>query len=172
VWHPADLPEELPQALQPVPAARKRFTTVANRMNYRKMSDQALAAAAALGELDVRPDDRVLIMLPDGPGFADAFAGTIQQGAVPLPVNPLLPARHCGSRGRGRCPTGNGLGGSDPCASRSRRRVTDTGRRTTGTLGSRAATALKRGVSTPLRVERVTTTTGVSYADCLSGDLV
>jgi len=108
VWHPADLPEELPHALQPVPAARKRFTTVANRMNYRKMSDQALAAAAARGKLDVRPDDRVLIMLPDGPGFADAFAGTIQQGAVPLPVNPLLPARHCGSHGRGRCPTGMG----------------------------------------------------------------
>ncbi|MDQ3761993.1 MAG: AMP-binding protein [Actinomycetota bacterium] len=40
----------------------------------------------------MRPDDRVLIMLPDGPGFAEAFAGAIQQGAVPLPVNPLLPA--------------------------------------------------------------------------------
>jgi acyl-CoA synthetase (AMP-forming)/AMP-acid ligase II len=61
-------------------------------MSYRKLSDQALAAAAALGELDVRPDDRVLIMLPDGPGFAEAFAGTIAQGAVPLPVNPPLPA--------------------------------------------------------------------------------
>ncbi|MEA2958999.1 MAG: long-chain acyl-CoA synthetase [Alphaproteobacteria bacterium] len=59
-------------------------------MSYRNLSDQALAVAAALGELDVRPDDRVLIMLPDGPGFAEAFAGTIQQGAVPLPVNPLL----------------------------------------------------------------------------------
>jgi acyl-CoA synthetase (AMP-forming)/AMP-acid ligase II len=61
-------------------------------MSYRKLSDQALAAAAALGELDVRPDDRVLIMLPDGPGFAEAFAGTIKQGAVPLRVNPPLPA--------------------------------------------------------------------------------
>jgi acyl-CoA synthetase (AMP-forming)/AMP-acid ligase II len=61
-------------------------------MSYRKLSDQALAAAAALGELDVRPDGRVLIMLPDGPDFAEAFAGVIQQGAVPLPVNPPLPA--------------------------------------------------------------------------------
>jgi acyl-CoA synthetase (AMP-forming)/AMP-acid ligase II len=40
----------------------------------------------------VRPEDRVLIMLADGPGFAEAFAGTIQHKAVPLPVNPLLPA--------------------------------------------------------------------------------
>ncbi|MDQ4092308.1 MAG: hypothetical protein M3143_02495 [Actinomycetota bacterium] len=39
----------------------------------------------------MRPDDRVLIMLLDGPGFAETFAGAIQQGAVPLPVNPLLP---------------------------------------------------------------------------------
>jgi acyl-CoA synthetase (AMP-forming)/AMP-acid ligase II len=31
-------------------------------------------------------------MLPDGPGFTEAFAAAIQQGAVPLPVNPLLPA--------------------------------------------------------------------------------
>jgi acyl-CoA synthetase (AMP-forming)/AMP-acid ligase II len=31
-------------------------------------------------------------MFPDGPGFIEAFAGTMQQGAVPLSVNPLLPA--------------------------------------------------------------------------------
>ncbi len=62
------------------------------RMNYRKLSDQALAAATALGQLDVRPDDRVLIMLPDGPDFTEACAGVMQQGAVPLPVNPPLSA--------------------------------------------------------------------------------
>jgi acyl-CoA synthetase (AMP-forming)/AMP-acid ligase II len=31
-------------------------------------------------------------MLPDGPDFAEAFAGTIQHQAVPLPINPLLSA--------------------------------------------------------------------------------
>lgn len=61
-------------------------------MSYRKLSDQAVAVAVALGELDVRSDDRVLIMLPDGPDFVEAFAGVIQQGAVPLSVNPLLSA--------------------------------------------------------------------------------
>ncbi|MDQ4093304.1 MAG: AMP-binding protein [Actinomycetota bacterium] len=54
--------------------------------------DQAAAVAATLADLDARPNDRVLIMLPDGPDFAAAFAGVIQHGAVPLPVNPLLPA--------------------------------------------------------------------------------
>jgi acyl-CoA synthetase (AMP-forming)/AMP-acid ligase II len=63
-------------------------------MSCSKPVRQTAAVAAALAELGVRPDDRVLIMLPDSPGFADAFAGTIQQGAVPLPVNPLLPAHN------------------------------------------------------------------------------
>ena len=61
-------------------------------MSYYKPADQTAAAVAALGELGVRPEERVMIMLPDGPGFAEAFAGAIEQGAVPLPVNPLLPA--------------------------------------------------------------------------------
>jgi long-chain acyl-CoA synthetase len=61
-------------------------------MSYSKPADRTAAVVAALAELGVGPEERVLIMLPDGPGFADAFAGTIQQGAVPLPVNPLLPA--------------------------------------------------------------------------------
>jgi acyl-CoA synthetase (AMP-forming)/AMP-acid ligase II len=51
---------------------------------------QAAAVTAALAELNVHPHDRVLITLPDGPDFAAAFAGVIQHGAVPLPVNPLL----------------------------------------------------------------------------------
>lgn len=61
-------------------------------MSYRKLSDQALAVAAAVGKVDVRPDDRVLVMLPDGPYFVDAFAGVMHQVALPLPANPLLSA--------------------------------------------------------------------------------
>jgi acyl-CoA synthetase (AMP-forming)/AMP-acid ligase II len=61
-------------------------------MSYSHPADQTAAVAAALAGLGVRLAERVLIMLRDGPGFAEAFAGTIAQGAVPLPVNPLLPA--------------------------------------------------------------------------------
>jgi acyl-CoA synthetase (AMP-forming)/AMP-acid ligase II len=60
-------------------------------MTYSTSADQTTAVVTVLTELDVRPGERVLIMLPDGPGFAEAFAGTIKHGAVPLPVNPLLP---------------------------------------------------------------------------------
>lgn len=61
-------------------------------MTYSKSVEQTAAVAAALTELGVCPGERVLIMLPDGPGFAEAFAGTIKHQAVPLPVNPLLAA--------------------------------------------------------------------------------
>ncbi|MBV9058087.1 MAG: AMP-binding protein [Pseudonocardiales bacterium] len=61
-------------------------------MSNSRSAEQTAAVAAALAELGVRPEERVLIMLPDGPGFAAAFAATIQQHAVPVPVNPLLAA--------------------------------------------------------------------------------
>jgi acyl-CoA synthetase (AMP-forming)/AMP-acid ligase II len=52
----------------------------------------AAAIAAALTALGVGPDDRILIMLPDGPGLAEALFGVTQRGAVALPVNPQLAA--------------------------------------------------------------------------------
>lgn len=61
--------------------------------SYTIPTDHAVALAAALAQLDVPRGDRMLIMLPDGPGFAEAFASTVQRGVVPLPVDPLLPAR-------------------------------------------------------------------------------
>jgi acyl-CoA synthetase (AMP-forming)/AMP-acid ligase II len=59
-------------------------------MSYSTSAAQLAAVVAALTDLGVCPGERVLILLPDGPGFAEAFAGTIRHGAVLLPVNPLL----------------------------------------------------------------------------------
>jgi acyl-CoA synthetase (AMP-forming)/AMP-acid ligase II len=53
---------------------------------------RAVELAAALDEVNVRPDDRVLVMLPDGPGFTEAIITVTRRGAVPLPLNPLLSA--------------------------------------------------------------------------------
>ncbi|WP_297701245.1 AMP-binding protein [Mycobacterium sp.] len=61
-------------------------------MSLPELIDQTAAVAAALAALGVRHHDRVLIMLPDGPGFDESFAGAVHQDAVPLPVSPLLPA--------------------------------------------------------------------------------
>jgi acyl-CoA synthetase (AMP-forming)/AMP-acid ligase II len=52
----------------------------------------AAAVVAALIALDVRPAERVLVMLPDGPGFAETLVAVTQRGALPLPANPLLTA--------------------------------------------------------------------------------
>ncbi|HEY3896822.1 MAG TPA: AMP-binding protein [Pseudonocardiaceae bacterium] len=61
-------------------------------MSSPEHTSPAHAVATALVVLDIRPLDRVLVMLPDGSGLAEAFSGVIQHEAVPLPVNPLLSA--------------------------------------------------------------------------------
>jgi long-chain acyl-CoA synthetase len=69
---------------------RKPIRDGGDPMSHPELADRAAAVAAALAELDVHPDDRVLIMLPDSPGFVEAFVGVTQRGAVPLSVNPRL----------------------------------------------------------------------------------
>jgi acyl-CoA synthetase (AMP-forming)/AMP-acid ligase II len=61
-------------------------------VSHSELAGRAAAVAAALAELGVGPADRVLIMLPAGPGFVEAFIGVTQRGAMPLPVNPRLAA--------------------------------------------------------------------------------
>jgi len=61
-------------------------------MSLPQLVDQAAAVAAVLAELDVHRNEPVLITLPDGPGFAELFAGAIDQDALPLVVSPLLSA--------------------------------------------------------------------------------
>jgi acyl-coenzyme A synthetase/AMP-(fatty) acid ligase len=61
-------------------------------MSYSISAEQTVAAATVLAKPGVGPGERVLIMLSDGPGFAEAFAGIIEHQALPLPVNPLLAA--------------------------------------------------------------------------------
>jgi len=44
----------------------------------------------ALKQLDVRPDERILLLLPDSPAFSICFFGATKMGAVPVPVNTML----------------------------------------------------------------------------------
>jgi benzoate-CoA ligase len=44
---------------------------------------------ALRSRLDVRPEERVLLLLLDGPAFASCFFGAIKIGAVPVPLNTL-----------------------------------------------------------------------------------
>jgi benzoate-CoA ligase family protein len=51
------------------------------------------AASGGLRRLGVRPEERVLIALRDGPELAIAILAAMRIGSVALPVNPLLPLR-------------------------------------------------------------------------------
>ena len=59
------------------------------RLTYEEVQRRVNACGSALREIGVRPEDRVLLLLFDGPEFAFAFFGAIKIGAVPVPLNTL-----------------------------------------------------------------------------------
>jgi benzoate-CoA ligase family protein len=61
------------------------------RVSYSQLSDRVNRLGNALrGTLDVRMEERLLLLLPDIPEFAYCFFAAIKIGAVPVPVNTLL----------------------------------------------------------------------------------
>jgi acyl-CoA synthetase (AMP-forming)/AMP-acid ligase II len=62
-----------------------------------RIAEDALRFAAVLRARGVAPGERVLLMLPTGPGFFHAFFGAIAAGAVPVPVYPPMSARQLGT---------------------------------------------------------------------------
>src|SRR5947209_5850909 len=54
---------------------------------YGQVAEMVNRAANALASLGVGMEDRVLLMLLDGPEFVASFFGAIRLGAVPIPVN-------------------------------------------------------------------------------------
>jgi benzoate-CoA ligase family protein len=64
------------------------------RWTYRDVLDQVNRIGNALRtRLDVRPEERVLLLMLDGPELIAAFFGAIKIGAVPVPVNTRWTAR-------------------------------------------------------------------------------
>jgi benzoate-CoA ligase len=59
-------------------------------VTYRHLFESVNQVGNALKELDVRPEERVFLLLLDTPEFAASFFGAIKIGAVPVPVNTLL----------------------------------------------------------------------------------
>ena len=59
------------------------------RITYREVHAQVNRLGNALRRLGVRMEERVPLLLPDGPEFVYAFWGAIKIGAVPVPLNPL-----------------------------------------------------------------------------------
>src|SRR5579864_4783995 len=59
-------------------------------VTYRQPFESVNRVGNALNQLDVRPEERVFLLLLDTPEFAASFFGAIKIGAVPVPVNTLL----------------------------------------------------------------------------------
>jgi benzoate-CoA ligase family protein len=64
-----------------------------HELTYAELLGAVQAAAAGFRHLGVRPEERVLLVLRDGPELATGILAAIRIGAVAMPVNPLLPAR-------------------------------------------------------------------------------
>jgi benzoate-CoA ligase family protein len=63
------------------------------RVTYSQLSERVNRLGTVLRDaLDVRMEERILLLLPDIPEFAYCFFGAIKIGAVPVPVNTLLRA--------------------------------------------------------------------------------
>jgi benzoate-CoA ligase family protein len=60
------------------------------RVTYSQLAESVNRIGNALRHLDVRPEERVFLLLLDTPEFAASFFGAIKIGAVPVPVNTLL----------------------------------------------------------------------------------
>ncbi|SPL98957.1 Long-chain-fatty-acid--CoA ligase [[Actinomadura] parvosata subsp. kistnae] len=74
-------------------------------MTYAELDVLSDAVAEGLAVLGVRPGDAVGLQLPNIPEFVVAYFGILKNGAVVVPLNPLLKARevaYClgGSRAR------------------------------------------------------------------------
>jgi benzoate-CoA ligase family protein len=78
-------------------AAHPAVVTRGRTVTYADLLGEVEAAATGLRRLGVRPEQRVAMIMLDSIEFYDVFLGALRIGAVPAPVNPLLPARDLGT---------------------------------------------------------------------------
>jgi benzoate-CoA ligase len=71
---------------------KKAFVDDAGALTYGEVDARARRFASALKERGVKREERVLILMQDGPDWPVAFLGAMLAGAVPVAVNTLLTA--------------------------------------------------------------------------------
>jgi benzoate-CoA ligase len=68
----------------------------AQQLSYADLQEQVYAATNGLRALDVRPEQRVGLVVNDEPAFVAWFLGAMRIGAVPVPVSTMLTAKDVG----------------------------------------------------------------------------
>lgn len=71
---------------------RVAIRTSGSTLTYRDVVALSARMAHALAGADVRPEERVILALPDGPLFVGALLGAVRHGSVPVMINPDLSA--------------------------------------------------------------------------------
>ena len=66
------------------------------RVTYAELHDLVCRAASGLRAIGVRPEERVALVLLDSVELVVTFLAAMRIGAIPLPLNPLLPASDLG----------------------------------------------------------------------------
>ncbi|MBI4529559.1 MAG: benzoate-CoA ligase family protein [Deltaproteobacteria bacterium] len=59
------------------------------KITYQQLYELTNRAGNALVNLGIEPEQRVILLLPDGPEFVATFLGAMKIGAVPVPINVL-----------------------------------------------------------------------------------
>ena len=71
---------------------RAALRLVDSEMSYAELQMLANRVGNALASAGVEPEQRVALLLQDGPEFVATFLGAMKIGAVPVPLNTLAPA--------------------------------------------------------------------------------
>ena len=71
-------------------AAKVAIECEHQRVTYHELYENVNRVGNALRQIDVRIEERVALLLLDGPEFAAGFFGAIKIGAVAVPINTLL----------------------------------------------------------------------------------
>ncbi|MFW2382542.1 MAG: AMP-binding protein, partial [Acidimicrobiales bacterium] len=64
--------------------------------SYAEVLERVERLAAGLRSRGVRPEERIAMVMLDGPDFVTTFLAAMRIGAIPVPTNPLLPGRDLG----------------------------------------------------------------------------
>jgi benzoate-CoA ligase family protein len=71
---------------------RPALRLVNSEVSYAELQAMTNRAGNALGAAGVEPEQRVALLLHDGPEFVATFLGAMKIGAVPVPLNTIAPA--------------------------------------------------------------------------------
>jgi benzoate-CoA ligase family protein len=72
---------------------RTAVTGPGGTLTYAELLDRVRHMASGLRDLGVRPEERVLIYMPDSPGMLALILGAMRIGAVPVPVSTMMTAK-------------------------------------------------------------------------------